>query len=167
MSAGSEEPNGLVTIKRSGSTVPNVLATTLELYPGLEAFSQNCWPSVENDFLAINDLLAPFLTAGFYYKTFMWPKSFWEAVYEPIIRKAAGLGSLNTKSDPDEYDKGFLYCDLLVVGVGVGLWAAKLATKAGLKVLLADEDFLIGGRTLSETELLGGRKELTGPRNAR
>ena len=157
ISAGSEEPNGIVTIKRSGSTVPNVQATTLELYQGLEAFSQNCWPSVENDFLAVNDLIAPFLTAGFYYKTFMWPKSFWEAVYEPIIRRAAGLGALSTQSDPDEYDKGFLHCDLLVVGAGVaGLWTAWLAAKAGVNVLLVDEDFLPGGRALSETEIIDG-----------
>ena len=161
MSAGSDEPNGLVTIKRNGSTLPNVLCTTLELYQGLEAFSQNCWPSVEYDFLAVNDLISPFIPAGFYYKTFMWPKSFWELVYEPIIRKAAGLGELNHQSDPDEYDKGFLHCDLLIIGAGIsGLSAAYLAVKSGAEVLLVDEDFLPGGRSISETEIIDGMQSL-------
>ena len=161
MSAGSDEPNGLVTIKRNGSTIPNVLCTTLELYQGLEAFSQNCWPSVENDFLAVNDLISPFIPAGFYYKTFMWPKSFWELVYEPIIRKAAGLGELNHQSDPDEYDKGFLHCDLLIIGAGIsGLSAAYLAVKSGAEVLLVDEDFLPGGRSISETDIIDGMQSL-------
>ena len=102
-----------------------------------------------------NDWLAPFLSAGFYYKTFMWPKAFWEKVYEPFIRSAAGLGRLSMEPDPDVYDHGFLHSDLLVVGAGpAGLSAALTAGRAGARVILADEDFAIGGRLLSETHAI-------------
>ena len=90
LTAGSSEPNALVTIGRGGRTEPNTRATTQELYDGLEAVSQNRWPSLDHDIGAVNGLLAPFLGAGFYYKTFMWPKGFWEKVYEPVIRRSAG-----------------------------------------------------------------------------
>ncbi|WP_333695951.1 2Fe-2S iron-sulfur cluster-binding protein, partial [Phaeobacter italicus] len=118
LSAGSEEPNALVELRTGGRQEPNTRATVAELYDGLDARSQNRWPSLERDMMAINDRFANFLTAGFYYKTFMWPKAFWEKLYEPIIRKAAGLGRLTGDADPDAYDKGFLHCDLLVVGAG-------------------------------------------------
>ena len=157
VSAGSEEPNGIVQLETKEYTEPNRRVTEIQLYEGLKAFSQNNWPKINFDFGAINDLLSPFFPAGFYYKTFMWPKSFWELVYEPIIRKAAGLGELNHQSDPDEYDKGFLHCDLLIIGAGIsGLSAAYLAVKSGAEVLLVDEDFLPGGRSISETEIIDG-----------
>jgi sarcosine oxidase subunit alpha len=92
LSTGSAEPNALVTLGTGAAQDPNVRATMVELTDGLAARSQNAWPSLRFDLLAANDLLAPFLGAGFYYKTFMWPKSFWEKLYEPIIRRAAGLG---------------------------------------------------------------------------
>ncbi|MDX0321819.1 sarcosine oxidase subunit alpha family protein [Sinorhizobium meliloti] len=156
LSAGSEEPNALVELRTGARQEPNTLATTVELFEGLEARSQNRWPSLDFDAMAVNDLLSPLFTAGFYYKTFMWPKSFWEKVYEPAIRKAAGLGSISMQADPDTYDRGFLHCDLLVIGGGpAGLAAALTAARAGARVILAEEDFRLGGRLLAETETLG------------
>ena len=111
MTTGSEEPNALVTTGRGGRQTPNRRATMLELHEGLEARSQNCWPSSGFDVLAFNDLLAPFIGAGFYYKTFMWPRGFWERVYEPLIRRAAGLGALSGVADDGIYDSAFAHCD--------------------------------------------------------
>src|SRR5277367_2163176 len=99
IAAGAEEPNALVTVRRDGSReTPNLRATQVELYEGLIAFSQNRWPSLAFDAGAINDLLAPFIPAGFYYKTFMWPQRAWHAFYEPRIRAAAGLGRAPTQA---------------------------------------------------------------------
>jgi methylglutamate dehydrogenase subunit C len=155
LSAGSEEPNALVELRRGARSEPNTRATVAELYDGLEARSQNRWPSLAFDAFAINDAVAPFLTAGFYYKTFMWPKAFWERLYEPMIRRAAGLGRLAEAPDPDAYDRGFLHCDLLVIGAGpAGLAAALTAGRSGARVILADEDFRPGGRLNAERGLL-------------
>ena len=151
LTAGSEEPNAIVELRSGNRQEPNTRATTAELYEGLTAKSQNRWPSLAFDAMAINDRFSNFLTAGFYYKTFMWPAVFWEKVYEPIIRKAAGLGSLSLLEDPDEYDKGFRHTDLLIIGAGPsGLMAALTAGRAGSDVILADEDFAFGGRLNSE-----------------
>ena len=156
ISAGSEEPNAIVELREGARREPNTRATVAELYDGLTATSQNRWPSLSFDALAINDRLSPFFTAGFYYKTFMWPAAFWEKLYEPIIRRAAGLGSLSGEVDPDAYDKGFLHCDILVIGAGpAGLAAALTAGRSGARVILADEDFRMGGRLNSETLALG------------
>jgi sarcosine oxidase subunit alpha len=151
-SAGSEEPNALVELRNGPSQEPNTRATVAELFDGLEATSQNHRGSLAFDLMAINDLFAPILSAGFYYKTFMWPKAFWEKVYEPIIRASAGLGRLSGDDDPDSYDKGFLHCDVLIIGAGpTGIAAALAAGRAGARVIFADEDFLIGGRLNAET----------------
>lgn len=146
-SAGSEEPNAIVELRTGAYREPNTRATLIEVFDGLEAKSQNHRGPLSFDFMAINDYLSPFLSAGFYYKTFMWPKAFWEKLYEPIIRSAAGLGSLSALEDPDCYDKGFLHTDLLVIGAGAaGLSAAITAARAGQQVIIADEDYLPGGR---------------------
>ncbi len=152
LTAGSEEPNALVHLRSGAHQEPNTRATVTELFDGLTATSQNHRGSLEHDLMAITDFASPFLSAGFYYKTFMWPKAFWEKVYEPAIRKSAGLGRLSMKDDPDRYDKGFLHCDLLVIGAGAaGLSAALTAARSGARVILADEDFTPGGRLNSET----------------
>jgi len=152
LTAGSEEPNAIVELRSGDRQEPNTRATTAELYDSLVAKSQNRWPSLAFDAMAINDRFSNFLTAGFYYKTFMWPASFWEKIYEPIIRKAAGLGSLSMQADPDEYDKGFRHCEVLIIGAGpAGLMAALTAGRAGRDVVLADEDFAFGGRLNAET----------------
>ena len=152
LSAGSEEPNALVELREGNRQEPNTRATTAELFDGLKANSQNRWPSLSFDVMGINDKLSPFLAAGFYYKTFMWPKAFWEKLYEPIIRRAAGLGSLSMEADPDIYDKGFLHCDLLIIGAGPsGLMAALTAGRSGARVILAEEDFVLGGRLNAES----------------
>lgn len=146
-SAGSEEPNALVQLRNGAHTEPNTRATVIELFDGLEAHSQNHRLSLEFDLMAVFDFLSPFLAAGFYYKTFMWPKVFWEKLYEPFIRASAGLGKLSMLTDPDQYDRGYLHCDLLIVGGGpTGLAAALAAGRAGARVILADEDFRLGGR---------------------
>ncbi len=156
LTAGSEEPNALVELRSGARQEPNTRATTTELFDGLLANSQNKLGSLKFDLLSINDRFSNFLSAGFYYKTFMWPAAFWEKVYEPIIRNAAGLGSLSLQDDPDVYDKGFLHCDLLIIGAGpAGLAAALTAGRAGADVILADEDFRMGGRLNSETFALG------------
>jgi heterotetrameric sarcosine oxidase alpha subunit len=153
LTAGSEEPNALVTIGDGAYQDPNCRATTAELIDGMSAKSQTKMGLLSFDFMAINDFLSPLLGAGFYYKTFMWPAAFWEKLYEPIIRKAAGLGSLSGRADPDNYDKGYLHCDVLVIGSGPsGLMAALAAAQSGLRVILADEDFRLGGRLNAERQ---------------
>ena len=149
MTAGSEEPNAIVQINDGTAvTEPNVRATEVEIYEGLEASSQNCWPSVNFDIGGINNLLSPLLPAGFYYKTFMWPASFWEK-YEYFIRKSAGLGKSPTQPDPDIYEHQYIHCDVLVIGAGIsGIMAAKTAAKNGLKTLLVDEKPILGGTTI-------------------
>jgi sarcosine oxidase subunit alpha len=158
LTAGAAEPNALMTIGSGGRTEPNSRATMQELYDGLEARSQNRWPSLDHDIGAINGLLSPFLSAGFYYKTFMWPAKFWEKLYEPVIRKAAGLGRATYEADPDAYEKSWAHCDLLVIGGGAaGLAAALTAGRAGARVILADENPTPGGFLLSETANLNGK----------
>ncbi|MDC3085352.1 sarcosine oxidase subunit alpha family protein [Candidatus Pelagibacter sp.] len=149
MTSGSEEPNAIVQLhNNSDRTEPNVRATEIEIYEGLEASSQNCWPSVNFDIGGINNFLSPLLPAGFYYKTFMWPASFWEK-YEYFIRKSAGLGKSPTTPDPDIYEHEYIHCDVLIVGAGIsGIMAAKTAAKNGLKTLLVDEKPNLGGSTV-------------------
>ena len=135
ISAGSEEPNAIVQLETGNKTEPNVRATEIIIYEGLNAKSQNNWPSVNLDIGSINDILSPFFPAGFYYKTFMWPPKFW-GKYEYFIRKAAGLGKSPTEDDPDKYEHFHYHCDVLIIGGGIsGLYAAELAGKANLKVL--------------------------------
>ncbi|WP_018240443.1 sarcosine oxidase subunit alpha [Ensifer sp. BR816] len=152
MTAGSEEPNALVGLTRGGAREePNNRATVAELYEGMCATSQNHWPSLSFDIGAINDRLGMLFTAGFYYKTFMWPKTFWNKVYEPIIRSAAGLGKSPTQPDPDHYASRYEHCDVLIVGAGAtGISAALSAGRSGAHVILVDEQAEAGGSLLSE-----------------
>ncbi len=157
LTAGSEEPNALVEVVGAKNQTPNVRATMQEVFEGLVTQSQNRMGSLRFDLLAVNDYLSPFLSAGFYYKTFMWPRAFWEKLYEPIIRRAAGLGSLSGAHDEGTYEKAFAFCDVLVIGSGpAGLMAALTAGRAGADVILAEESHAFGGRLLSEGGTIGG-----------
>jgi sarcosine oxidase, subunit alpha len=152
IAAGAEEPNALVTVRRDGAReTPNLRATQVDLYEGLDAISQNRWPTLALDVGAVNDLFAPFIPAGFYYKTFMWPKRAWHALYEPRIRAAAGLGRAPTQADPDTYATRHAHCDVLIVGAGpAGLAAAEAAAATGARVILCDEQAQMGGSLLSD-----------------
>ena len=157
LTAGGEEPSALVTVRTGAFAEPNSRATTISLFDGLVACSQNRWPSLRWDMLAVNQIAAPLFVAGFYYKTFMWPAAFWEKVYEPLIRRAAGLGTASELPDPDSYDRDHGFCDLLVIGGGpAGLMAALAAGRAGLRVILTDDGDRLGGA------LLGGQYEVDG-----
>jgi len=148
---GPEEPNALVTLGVNGWVEPNIPATTAEIFDGLVASSQNRWPSLAFDLMAINSLLKPVLPAGFYYKTFMWPRSFWYRFYEPAIRQAAGLGRIASQPDPDRYEHANALCDVLVVGAGpAGLRAADIAARSGARVLLVDDKAAPGGHLVGE-----------------
>ena len=149
MTCGSEEPNAIVQIGNDPSfTEPNVRATEIEIYEGLEASSQNCWPSVKFDVGSINNFLSPLLPAGFYYKTFMWPSKLW-MFYEYFIRKSAGLGKSPSKPDKDLYDHKYLHCDVIVVGGGIsGIIAAKISAKKNLDTILIDDKPNLGGSTI-------------------
>jgi sarcosine oxidase, subunit alpha len=152
LAAGSEESNALVTLERDESRLtPNLRATQIELYDGLRARSQNRWPTLDMDLGRVNDWLSPFFPAGFYYKTFMWPPKAWKAVYEPLIRRAAGLGVAPTLPDPDRYAQRYAHCDVLVVGGGpAGLAAALAAADSGARVMLCDESSEFGGSLLGD-----------------
>jgi methylglutamate dehydrogenase subunit C len=161
ITAGSAEPNALVELRTGGRKEANTRATMVELYDGLEAKSQNRWPSLNVDFGAINSLGSAFFAAGFYYKTFMWPRSFWEKIYEPIIRKAAGLGTASKEADPDTYEKAYAHCELLVIGSGpAGLMAALAGARSGKRVILADENAMLGGSLLFEQEEINNQSGL-------
>ncbi len=156
LTAGSEEPNALVQLRHGARQEANTRATVAELFEGLSARSQNCWPSLAFDLGSINSLFAPLLVAGFYYKTFMWPKAWWEKLYEPAIRRAAGLGRASLQADPDRYDKAHLFCDVLIIGAGpAGLAAALAAARGGARVVICDEDFVPGGRLNGDRRAIG------------
>jgi sarcosine oxidase subunit alpha len=158
LTAGSEEPNAILELRTGARREPNVRATVAELYQGLSAQSQNRWPSLKYDLLSVNSLFSPVFVAGFYYKTFMWPAALWEKLYEPLIRRAAGLGRAADENDPDTYEKATAYCDVLIVGGGAtGLMAALAAGRSGARVILADESFALGGRLLSENHTIDGK----------
>ncbi len=153
VSAGAEEPNALVQLGQEARTEPNIRATQVELYEGLVARSQNCWPSVEFDLGGVSDLLSPLFPAGFYYKTFMWPPSWWRIVYERAIRATAGLGKAPREADPDRYEHRFAHCDVLMAGGGpAGLAAALAAGRSGARVILADEQSELGGALLERAD---------------
>jgi sarcosine oxidase, subunit alpha len=164
LSAGAEEPNALVSVRRDGARVtPNLRATQIEIYEGLVAESQNRFPSLRFDLGAMNDWLSPFLGAGFYYKTFMHPKGAWAKLYEPLIRRAAGLGHAPVEADPDFYAQRFAHCDVLVAGGGpAGLAAAVAAGQSGAIVILVDEQSEWGGSLLADisTEMDGASAQL-------
>jgi len=165
LSMGVDEPNALVNVSRGGGpnggrSLPNVRASQVELYEGLAASSQNRWPSLQYDVGEVNNLLSPVFAAGFYYKTFMWPKAFWHKVYEPVIRHAAGLGVAPKGADPDHYANRFAHCDVLVIGAGpAGLTAALAAAEAGADVIICDEGSEFGGSLLGAfDETIDGRE---------
>ncbi|MFM5893850.1 MAG: 2Fe-2S iron-sulfur cluster-binding protein [Novosphingobium sp.] len=161
LGAGSEEPNALVSVSRGpGRHTPNLRATAVEIYEGLSATSQNRWPSLKTDLGAINDRLGMFLPAGFYNKTFMWPRSFWDKLYEPLIRRAAGLGEAPSEEDPDHYGATYAHCDLLIVGAGpAGIDAALEASGTAKRVILIDEQDEPGGGALADPALWPWLKE--------
>ncbi len=141
---GIEEPNALVQIINEHNE-PNVRATVKKIYEGMVVKSQNRWPSLKRDFGSINNLLSPIFSAGFYYKTFMGPKGFWKKVYEPLIRRTAGLGK-----PPKEFRSKSIHIhhnvDVLIVGGGLsGLLAAKKLAGTDHDVLLIDRDDCLGG----------------------
>jgi len=156
MSAGAEEPNAIFQLERGRRTIPNARGTQVELYADLDASSVNCWPSLDFDLLSINSKFGRMMPAGFYYKTFMWPKSMWMK-YEHFIRKASGLGEAPREKDPDRYEHTHQHCDVLVVGGGVaGLTAALAAGRAGARVIIADEQSEPGGMTLASKAQIDG-----------
>ena len=154
-SCGSEEPNALLEIGEKEWKCPNTRATTEEVSENLLAKSQNYKGSLHLDWLSINDFFSAFLSAGFYYKAFMWPKLFWEKLYEPAIRDVSGLGTLSGLDDIDTYEKGYLHCDILIIGAGpAGLLAADIASRTRARIIIADEDWLPGGRLNFEDLLI-------------
>jgi sarcosine oxidase, subunit alpha len=154
VSCGVEEPNALLQLEEGAHTIPNARATEVELYEGLRASSVNCWPSVNFDLMAVNGMFSRFMPAGFYYKTFMWPKSFWMK-YEHFIRKASGLGIAPRTPDPARYSKIDVHCDVLIVGAGpAGLAAALAAGKSGARVILAHEQHEFGGSLLGSGSII-------------
>ena len=156
--AGVDEPYAMVQLIRNNESIPNVRATEQELFEGLEAKSVNCWPNVNFDIGAINNFLNKFFPAGFYYKTFMWPRSFWYKVYEPIIRKTAGFGVVSTNHDQERYEHKYEYCDLLVAGSGPsGLASAYAAAQNGARVILAEDKPRFGGSLLTSEVSIGNQ----------
>jgi sarcosine oxidase, subunit alpha len=160
LALGSEEPNALVGIGSQESRfTPNLRATQVEIYEGLAAVSQNNWPSLTFDLQAVNGLFSSFIPAGFYYKTFMHPKGAWEALYEPLIRRAAGLGRAPRARDADHYANLYAHCDVAIVGAGpAGLAAALASARGGARVMLFDEQVELGGSLLAENDArIGGQ----------
>ena len=148
IASGAEEPNALFGLGQGGRFEPNQRATTTPLVGGMVAGSQNCWPSLTADVGAVNSWLYRFFPAGFYYKTFMYPRGFWKHVFEPIIRRSAGLGKAPTDADLDTYEQAYAHMDVVVVGGGIaGLTTALDAAQSGKSVWVLEQNPHFGGRT--------------------
>ncbi len=157
VASGAEEPNALVNMGQGGRFEPNQRATTTEVFDGLEAASQNHFPSLEFDVGVLNNSVSRFLPAGFYYKTFMFPRPFWKHVFEPVIRQSAGLGKAPKERDADRYEQAYAYCELLVVGGGIaGLQAARIAGAAGARVIVLEQTPHWGGRAPADGDIIDG-----------
>lgn len=158
VASGAEEPNALVNLGKGGKFEPNQRTTTTELFDGLYATSQNHWPTLEFDIGAINALFARFLPAGFYYKTFLFPRPFWKHIYEPFIRQSAGLGKAPKDRDADTYEHFYFYADVVVIGGGIaGLQAALEAGKSGARVMVMEQTAEWGGRAVVDGVEIAGR----------
>ena len=158
VSSGAEEPNALINMGEGTRFEPNQRATTTELFDGLVAESQNHWPSLEFDIGAINSKLARFLPAGFYYKMFIHPRPLWKHVYEPFIRRSAGLGKAPKMRDSDTYEHFYAFYDLVIVGGGIaGLMAAKAAATSGAQILVMEQSAHWGGRCVVEPDQINGK----------
>ncbi|MCH9756240.1 MAG: sarcosine oxidase subunit alpha family protein [Gammaproteobacteria bacterium] len=160
MSADITEPHAIVQLEKgSPNSKPNMLATEIQLFDGLRANSVNVWPSLKWDTTAINQYFSKYLIAGFYYKTFMWPKSFWKKVYEPLIRRKAGLGICEKNTDSQTYNRMDTHCDLLIVGTGpAGLAAAEAASQSDETIILADENPELGSSLIGTPKYDWGQK---------
>lgn len=157
VASGGEEPNALFNLGQGGRFEPNQRATTTELAEGLDAQSQNHWPSLEYDIGALNGLISRFLPAGFYYKTFIHPRAAWKHVFEPFIRQSAGLGRAPREPDADRYEHFYFFADVTIVGGGVaGLMAALRAASSGARVLVLEQTAHWGGRAPVDGGLIGG-----------
>ncbi|MGL6209408.1 MAG: sarcosine oxidase subunit alpha family protein [Paracoccaceae bacterium] len=158
VASGPEEPNALMNLGQGSRLEPNQRATTTELFEGLQATTQNHWPSLEFDIGALNNYAARLLPAGFYYKTFIHPRAFWKHVFEPIIRQSAGLGRAPTDPDPDRYEQAYAFCDTLVAGGGIaGLQAALTAAQNGERVILMEQAAHWGGRAPVDEDQIEGQ----------
>lgn len=158
VSSGAEEPNALINMGEGTRFEPNQRATTTELFDGLVAESQNHWPSLEFDIGAINNKLARFLPAGFYYKMFIHPRPLWKHVYEPFIRRSAGLGKAPKMRDGDTYEHFYAFYDLVIIGGGIaGLMAAKAAASSGAQILIMEQSAHWGGRCVVEPDQINGK----------
>jgi len=158
VSSGAEEPNALINMGEGTRFEPNQRATTTELFDGLVAESQNHWPSLEFDIGAINSKLARFLPAGFYYKMFIHPRPLWKHVYEPFIRRSAGLGKAPKMRDSDTYEHFYAFYGLVIVGGGIaGLMAAKAAASSGAQILVMEQSAHWGGRCVVEPDQINGK----------
>ncbi|GHE00357.1 sarcosine oxidase subunit alpha [Defluviimonas sp. 20V17] len=167
VAAGVEEPNALVNLGQGSRLEPNQRTTTTEVFDGLSATSQNHWPSLEFDIGALNGLVARFLPAGFYYKTFIHPRAAWKHLFEPLIRQSAGLGRAPVERDADRYEYFYAFCDVLVIGGGIaGLQAALVAGAAGARVLVLEQTAHWGGRAPVDGVQIDGRPADDWIRNA-
>ena len=156
LAAGAEECNALVTVGRGALEEPNIRATMQPLYDGLEARSQNCWPGVKFDIGRSLDYLHFLWPAGFYNKTFIWPHWHW---YEGVIRRLSGLGKLPPGDDPDHYMHHNVHCDVLIVGGGpAGLSAALAASDNAARVVVIEQDSLLGGSLLWSEGSINGEQ---------
>mgnify|MGYP001430289814 FL=1 len=156
VASGSEEPNALINLGEKEKFEPNQRATTIELFDGLKAASQNHWPSLNFDIGVVNNYLARFLPAGFYYKMFIHPRPFWKYIYEPFIRQSAGLGRAPSQKDHSQYEHFYAFYDLVIVGGGIsGLNAALTAAESGLKILIIEQTPEWGGRCLVDFSTIG------------
>lgn len=158
VASGAEEPNALVNMGEGGRFEPNQRVTTTELFDGLTATSQNHWPSLEFDVGVVNNYAARFLPAGFYYKTFMFPRFAWKHVFEPVVRQSAGLGKVPQGPEVDRYEYTYAFCDLFIVGGGIaGLQAALVAGQAGKRVMLVEQTAHWGGRAPVDGDVIDGK----------
>ena len=159
VASGPEEPNALVGLGAGSKFEPNQRATTTELFAGLHSKSQNAWPSLEFDIGGINRIMSRVFPAGFYYKTFIFPRFAWKHIFEPFIRKAAGLGAAPTEKDADKYEYFYAHVDVLIIGGGSsGLAAALEVGRSGAKVLVLEQKNTWGGRAPVDGVVINNEK---------